>query len=322
MHNPHQVFLIRGNHEDHTCGAHKRQFQQEIIQKYPNNSDLVAKKIARIYNFLPVAIFIGVESGQQTDYVLCCHGFLELGYHPAKLFNALALEMEDIHFEKLGLLKREAYVQMLPTHIKRHIKNLTKSNKGIFACHPVKLSSTLFPYHLGFTWNHLIYNNEDEDILYFSKTNHESRPWHWGKYLAHAVLKIWTSEQNGHRSLVHWVFRSHQHLTGSNYQLNPVAMRSLWKNNGIFNAWKSDDESHSLDDIDVFTLQVAPDNIYSLPQGKYPGFNYDTFVIVTTAKNKENWKLEIINKTMFQQEPHAIEIDGKSFTPQKPFKEK
>lgn len=76
--NPTQVFLLRGNHEDIKMNE-ENGFKEELYSKFLRlNLNSTISKISEFYNSLPVALFIGVEHGEQ--YLLCCHGGVDLSF--------------------------------------------------------------------------------------------------------------------------------------------------------------------------------------------------------------------------------------------------
>ena len=82
--NPSQVLLLRGNHEDieynNTWGL-VEQFQLKFTDS--TNSNDAYKLMCHLYDFLPVALYVGTG----TDYILCCHGAIELGFNPKALLQ-------------------------------------------------------------------------------------------------------------------------------------------------------------------------------------------------------------------------------------------
>lgn len=84
--NPTQVFMARGNHEDITINQ-RNGFKKEIQKKFPPQSEAIINLMPFFYNSLPVGIFIGcTTTNNSTDYILCCHGALEVGYNPTPFF--------------------------------------------------------------------------------------------------------------------------------------------------------------------------------------------------------------------------------------------
>jgi hypothetical protein len=94
LENPDRVFLLRGNHEDISLAA-RYGFLAEGKAKYGAAFD--GKKICRMYDFLPTALFLG--SG--TNFVQACHGGMEPGYSAASLLAAPGAR----RFQLLGKLE-------------------------------------------------------------------------------------------------------------------------------------------------------------------------------------------------------------------------
>lgn len=88
--NQNNVFICRGNHEDRSLnervdGAGKGffGFAEEVQSRYP--SDQAAALLSRIYTFyefLPYAIFIGIEGNEAAGFAQCCHGGIEPNAEP------------------------------------------------------------------------------------------------------------------------------------------------------------------------------------------------------------------------------------------------
>ncbi|MFA5074832.1 MAG: metallophosphoesterase [Candidatus Babeliales bacterium] len=76
--NPGKVFLLKGNHEE--CSPDDKNiplvdfygFKMECELKYPLIHENLLEEIKKLYRFLPAALFIGVEGGE--EFVLCNHG--------------------------------------------------------------------------------------------------------------------------------------------------------------------------------------------------------------------------------------------------------
>ena len=95
--NPENVFLIRGNHEDSTMNADGF-FEEELRAKFPEASSAELRSVFRVYETLPAAIFLGVLPANDTagvdvsgDFLLCCHGGIEVGFEAAPLLRAPVL---------------------------------------------------------------------------------------------------------------------------------------------------------------------------------------------------------------------------------------
>lgn len=81
--NPHNVFIIRGNHETFTQNKHDG-FYNEIKIKY-SNQELF--NLIRIYDLFPTALYLG--SGTTIiNYLLCVHGGFELRFDAKNLLSS------------------------------------------------------------------------------------------------------------------------------------------------------------------------------------------------------------------------------------------
>ena len=87
LHNPDQVIICRGNHEDiyqvslmHRTKTWKNwSFATELFSKYQiDDATKLLDSLTAFYNLLPDAYLIGCKNSKHTyDYVLCCHGSIE-----------------------------------------------------------------------------------------------------------------------------------------------------------------------------------------------------------------------------------------------------
>lgn len=285
LENPDRVILVRGNHEDANLAA-RYGFLAELTAKYGRNIDLV--RVLRLYDFFPVVLYLG--SG--NTFIQCNHGGLEPGFDPGGLLDSA----DTIQFELIRELKQAEFVR-------RHQESLSLAD-------PVRavVQSTLkdfvpltptTPSVLGFMWNDFSFvRNQPEFAV------DPDRAYIYGENLTRFVL-----EQAGtSKRPVHAIFRAHQH-SGT---LNPM-MRRLKASRGVFRHWQttdSQDQLHAdpaslaqrLESNDerpippssVWTFNVAPDSVY----GEACDFGFDTFGILTTAANIQNWRLRIINLTV------------------------
>ena len=65
---------------------------------------------------MPVAIYLGIQELNLTDYILCCHGGLELGFNASKLLNS------QNEFQLLRKLKRSKELQKLSKNNRQEIE--------------------------------------------------------------------------------------------------------------------------------------------------------------------------------------------------------
>lgn len=104
--NPDRVILVRGNHED--CGINEiGGFIRELQEKFGQDSKDVIDTVQSIYNFMPVAFYVGTADGAGTiNYVQCCHGGMEIGYDPKTFLDTMTTK-----YQQLGLLHRKSFVE-------------------------------------------------------------------------------------------------------------------------------------------------------------------------------------------------------------------
>lgn len=311
--NPEQVILVRGNHEDCDMSVNKTQFQVELQQKLGKNFNYMdMQKINRIYDFMPVAVFIG-SGTSKVDFLVGCHGFIELGYDPSSLLElAISRPLATSVYEKFDTLQRAQQCEKLPSDCKKTLKNFAHLHPDEMGkLGGITLSSPRGPVHLGWMWSYAIV----DDGLKLFDYNSGNRTWQWGKELTQAVLKQWSRPNYS----VSWVFRGHQHAHNYEYAAYGSIMHKLWAYDGVYRMWADDTNAHSLAPFGAFTINVAPDNIYAgnTPQSTYPGFNYDTWIVVKTDTSSDNWTMKIFNKAMFVLPEYPIWVDGKKIIPQK-----
>ena len=59
-------------------------FADEVKRKFGSKHDEFLKSIARVYDLMPVVIYVGCEN----NYLQCCHGGMEPGYDPSELLDS------------------------------------------------------------------------------------------------------------------------------------------------------------------------------------------------------------------------------------------
>lgn len=312
--NPSKVILVRGNHEDFDLTS-RYGFAEEIIRKYadPKALDLffdnwsqysskstfagkyslflkqhrslasrdeiiLVRLIHRIYDLMPVALYLGVPSTDGTINVMqCCHGGMEHGYVPEQL-----LANQTPH----------AY-EFLPSLLKPSDKLLQDHR---FLTLPGEFFSyRSFDQHysdIGFMWNDF----HVDPML--PTTYNPNRGWSFGKDITAALLE----KQSTPQAKIRGVLRAHQH--GS---MDVPMMQSIYDvhnqtpaHKGISKLWKQRGESkfntNQVWDNMVITFGVGPDNaIFNplLPSGRHT-LSTHTFGILTTAPRYEDWRLDVI----------------------------
>lgn len=143
------VHVIRGNHEDIRLN-NQQGFRDELTIKYPGKvTEEVANKIARFYDFLPSALWVGQRRFSPTarrimpllkhfvDWRLACHGGIELGdANVAQLLaatNKIAFKhigqlAEDSAFAHTVIIDRKSNFEKLPKKLQKTIQDAFKGN--------------------------------------------------------------------------------------------------------------------------------------------------------------------------------------------------
>lgn len=330
--NPNQVFLVRGNHEDKNQNdpefvhpSNTNNFYSQLKAKFPDNAEYLFEKIQKMYETLPLALYLGSGNGEQTDFILCCHGGVEIGFNPHDLLN----HGQPVAYTKLGSLNRFKPIERLQENECGHILNLFKranpkiknyielqqtiiGDAGGLSDHYLVefipegiVSLKKFPTNnnryatlfIGFQWNDYEVDSSHEELKlkpWFVK-NAPGRGWKIGKTFNHATLKLHSDERN----TIHGVFRAHQH-SASPY--DPMMQRILNTdgkdhdvNCGVGKLWteqkENHDDPHTLHDNIVCTFNVCPHTPYQTA-----GFNFDTYGLLYVAESYADWRLEVVQQ--------------------------
>lgn len=243
--NPDKVFLVRGNHEDGSLNDNYG-FGFELDYKF----NLDKKLVYRIYDFLPVVLYLGSGKDIKVDFIQCCHGGMEIGYNPYQFLNS------DLEFQLIDSLYRKDNLNLMSLDLINAIyKNIPiKELVNFYPLSPTK------PYTLGFMWNDFVVGSS-EIINYKS-----GRGWIFGESLTRYLLK----KNSSNSKVLRGIFRAHQH--------HGLMLDNLIKNKGVYSLW----------DGIVHTFLSA---------SSIAGFNFDSFGILKTSENYDDWKLEhITNK--------------------------
>lgn len=161
MKNHNNVFLLRGNHEDMALqknygflGELKVRFGENKVQPLLNSLD-------KVYNSLPVALYLRVGNQQNNEYILCCHGLWEFGYDPAPFLK----DSSSAYYQAFNMLKRKTLFDQLAASfhqeadksehqgiIEKLWNNLRKS--GLQIQQDVNITTPYTQsYALGFLWD-------------------------------------------------------------------------------------------------------------------------------------------------------------------------
>ncbi len=266
--NPNQVFMVRGNHEEFTLNM-RYGFAQEVQKKF--SSQILLKKIYRIYNFLPLALYLGSGTYNNYNVIQCCHGGVELGFNPQALL--------ENKYPK-ACMKIDSLMQADGFKI---IENLGAKSLGKFFYNNKAITTTN-----GFMWNDFIV--DPFQLLSRSpRDGYRGAIFEFGKKATQEVLKQFSGKTYTLRS----IFRAHQH----DHKETPMRKRILNQDRqghpndaGAGKLWIEDNPLHKkepgrLDDVSVVTFSVAPRTGYGWP--------YHSYGFLTVAPYFKDWYLHI-----------------------------
>ena len=272
--NPEQFFMVRGNHED--CPINNAYgFTAELQRKF-NDSSMI-QSVSRIYNYLPVALYVCSGAELHKDALLCCHGGLELGFaHTQKLLDAPGAN----RYVLVDILARKTRCSHLDNNYKPCVNHLPLSDIVLTspagdACPP-----------LGFMWNDFDFNpcsDQTKKIEYISGR---------GFMFPEQITKYLLRYDSTKNCTICGIFRAHQHNAvtmphilnkNGNHDAADTGVAKLWAPYGM------ELIAGALWDGIVCTFCVSPNNSF----GQTFGYNFDAFGILTTAEKYKDWHLQI-----------------------------
>jgi len=285
LENPDHVLMVRGNHEDVSLAA-RYGFIAEGRAKYGRDFD--AKRVMRLYDFLPVVLYLGSE----TNVIQCNHGGMEPGFDPRSLLDA----PDPVRFQLLGRLNQQQFLKEHPD-LARGLAGQARRlmQNGLVDFQP---QSPTEPIVIGFMLN-------DFSVVH-GEPGFDFDPGRAFVYGEDAT-KYLLDQFSGRSRRLQAVFRAHQHATIMN-----AMMRRLKAGHGIYRHWQEKDsvglmnadlpaiaqkievsDERRVPPASVWTFNVVPDSVY----GELCDFTWDTFGMLTTAKGFENWRLKVVNTT-------------------------
>ena len=289
--NPNHAFMVRGNHEE--AGMNEGYgFSQELQTKFPQEN---ITSIYNLYDLLPVVFYLGSGISQEINFIQCCHGGMELGYLPTKLFDL----NQDIGFEWIRELNRNTnYLRVGLSN------NYFRMDKEDFLTNLIQ-SQQYFEYKnfmqfkdfkperpgdLGFLWSDFLVN-PPEPFSFLNELPNEifnpGRGWVYGPILTQAILK----ESSTNKNKLIGVFRAHQHSGMRTPMMNCILEEP---NKGVCKLWDSKD-TPLWNDI-VITFNVSPDTSY----GASLNFNFDTYGLLTTGRKfPDDWRFKVKRINIF-----------------------
>ncbi|MFA6066069.1 MAG: metallophosphoesterase [Candidatus Babeliaceae bacterium] len=287
--NPDHVILLRGNHEDVAINE-SYGFLDELKEKFKaiKLRDF-SKVLNTCYSYMPVALFLGIKNtnANYINYLLCCHGGLEIGYQPQKLLES----PNKNSYQLITSLSPIATIQQIPELIKAPGEYFSQN---FYESDPAtensiqKLTQTLpkkdklkEPADIGFLWSDFEVDQK-KPLLYSSK---RGAGLIYGKNITEALLESYGSADYS----VVGIMRGHQQ-SGSQTPM----MHSILANKGVSTLWQNQNPK-ALPKINLYknivcTFNVTPE-IYGAGR-----FDYDTHGIVITSNEPfAQWKFEIKN---------------------------
>lgn len=263
--NPNNFFMVRGNHEDLQINAFYG-LTQELRSKFTNPNE-VMNAIHRTYNYLPVALYL--KSGKNA--IQCCHGGMEIGFtHIKKLLDASGPQQ----FVLLDDLKRATRINELPTKEQGAFDYINKQDMQLYG-----------PTNVGFMWNDFSFEHELTTDKYAPIFQHDCRC-EYPEKITKYVLK----HDSTPTCTIRGVFRAHQH---SHSTMDCILNRNEHthaENTGVAKLWPPQDHmqqpAQKLWDGIVCTFCVSPG-----AYGSTYNFNFDSFGILKTAQNFDDWRL-------------------------------
>jgi hypothetical protein len=278
-----RVFLTRGNHEDVSMQS-RYGFLQEGWAKY--GDDFNWQKIGRAFDFFPVVSYAGTGE----NFIQCNHGGMEPGFSAGGLIDAPG----TLAFQLLGALNQKRFLSEHPEWLAHADKESRRTaSQSLRDFRPADLLS---PDLTGFAWNDFAVQASDPQFV-----RDPLRAFIYGERSTQFLLNM-AGSKTGH---VRAVFRGHQQSSA----LNPM-MRRLIASRGIFRHWQAadspallnasvnklskvleSDEVRSIPPGSVWTFNVSPDSVY----GQGCGYSFDSFGILTTARDFADWRLQVVN---------------------------
>lgn len=265
--NPDQVFMVRGNHEDKSVNI-RYGFARELMKKFEDLSLIDA--VFRVYNFLPVALYLGVGTPLHFDVVQCCHGGIEAGFDPRPF-----LSDEKSSCTKIESLNRAEGYQHL-------------ADCGIDTCKEYFKNNIDVSEMNGFMWNDFIVNSSDP-LKLSARDGYKGNIFAFGKAATDALMQAWSNDRYTMRA----IFRAHQHssaLTDMMKRLFNYDLLGHPDDAGAAKLWIIDDMHKAmpglLQNIAVVTFCIAPHGGYDIP--------YQAYGILDTAENFNDWRLRVI----------------------------
>ena len=299
IHNPGQVFLVRGNHEQ--IYMNKREggagFLEELREKFKENDKTyngLVKSIGELYDCLPVALLPGCVNGKgEMEHFICSHGAVQPGFNTKPLLDEKAgnvymrldKKIDDSVEHMVTMAKKLTQNQTVQEQwdlLKPTLMDLEKDNPDSF----------VGKHTNSFLWGDLdFWNTKPELLCLFEDDSVKQRSYIFCKKFIDDFLSS---------NKLLFSLRAHQHDTATIQHIlicgnglykhfsEKTEERAQWRGEQNIQWSGKDGDAVPLEKLSVWTLNVAPCTGYY--EENLEGFSYDTAAILRLAKGFSNWK--------------------------------
>lgn len=279
---------MRGNHEDYqTARTFMKKYRQaEPKSKAPSFIDELRQKfsltqqqeiaIYRVYDLLPVVLYLGCSGARHVNFVQCCHGGIELGYDPNMLIHAPC----KVTFEHITSFKRKTnFCTKLATEqqdiFKRNLSSAWLANElrdGPLTAPVSRIPGTDQITYLGFLWSDFFIDTGAATARKeLGMRTQTGMGLVFGTQLTQTIMQWGDSYSRKIRGII----RGHQH----NNQTGGPMLDRLCCHKGLLDVWRNKQ---------LFTLISAPDA--KLEDTGEGCFTYDSFAMLTLAHTYDSWR--------------------------------
>ena len=275
MANPEKCILVRGNHETEDI-SRDHGFKEELEKKYGNNATSLFSFVCKLYELLPVVLF--VDKKELQECIQCCHGGIEIEYIPDALLKS---DKKYEYIESYDLNKRADLLENLSQDQRLNVYHPIISSKKSAITKYTTNKQPLY-WGVGFLWNLFSVKPGIQDLDFTNAA------WKFSQQMTNAWRVI------PQKNIVGF-FRAHQHSDG---QMMELLVRKE-KTRGAARLWEPDNwqDVTKLWNGIVVTFNICPSTSNAHGEKSY----YDTYGVLTVGKGKfaNDWRLDVYNKKMF-----------------------
>ncbi|GEM_PF-3779074 len=232
-HNPNQVVLVRGNHEDYAVNR-INSFHKELIQKLHLKSECpdhirCLQEVYSCYEVLPAAFYVGGKHSAQpslpTQFIKFCHGACDLGSTPHALLNV----DNKYDLARITSLDRLCNLHTLCCKVPSLEQTIGRpadlANRFPRHIRDIATLTSLASCQLGDVWGDIIFEDAQNSIM--KESCRGALSVEYGKDLVHALCAAASSD----KALLLAIVRGHQHTEHT--------MPIIKQHGGAYCAWRS-----------------------------------------------------------------------------------